>query len=457
MTLKFRRWLFATFVLAFLVMATVIIPYAFGYKLDPTGFKLQKTGMFVIDTEPKGAMIYLNNQLQTSKFLVFSGNEEKAIKSPAKLSHITPNTYTVRLELDGYWPWEKELAVKASETTYLEDVKFFKRNLPELILNLNLKDILTSSSSPDRKYLAYSTAKEINLYNFADQSTKVLASGNYKHITWSKDSRWVFTNLLAINIEDGAVINLEKLASGGIMTPFWPAATNNQLCYQNKNGVYQLNLKSGENKILLSKASDKNLLIIDCLVKDNYSYIIKQTKNQSVVVIAKPGETKELGLIKLPRLANYSFINSDSKWLNVLDNNNHKLMLIDVNLPWTSQYILKNINNQANISYWIDDHRLLYANDFEIWLYDTNTDKDTLLTRIGHTINNVFWHPSRNYIIFATDSNINSLELDDRERHNITQLLDMPIVGKAEMDSEGKTINFFGQIGQKEGYWKLEL
>ena len=189
MTLRFRRWLFTAFVLAFLIMASVIIPYAFGYKLDPAGFKLQKTGMFVIETEPKGALIYLNKQLQTSKFLMFSGNEEKAIKSPAKLSHITPNTYTVRLELDGYWPWEKELTVKASETTYLEDVKFFKRNLPELILDLNLKNIITSSSSPDREYLAYSTDKEISLYNFTDQSTKVLASGKYKHISWSKDSQ----------------------------------------------------------------------------------------------------------------------------------------------------------------------------------------------------------------------------------------------------------------------------
>ncbi len=456
MTLRFRRWLFTAFVLAFLIMASVIIPYAFGYKLDPAGFKLQKTGMFVIETEPKGALIYLNKQLQTSKFLMFSGNEEKAIKSPAKLSHITPNTYTVRLELDGYWPWEKELTVKASETTYLEDVKFFKRNLPELILDLNLKNIITSSSSPDREYLAYSTDKEISLYNFTDQSTKVLASGKYKQISWSKDSQWVFTGLLAINIKDGSVVNLEKVANG-IMTPFWPAAESNQLCYQNKNGVYQLNLKSSESKVLLIKSGEKNAPIIDCLIKDGYSYIIKQSKNQSVVIIAKPGETKELGIINLPRLANYSFINSDSKWLNVLDNNNHKLMLIDVNLPWTSQYTLKNISNQANISYWIDSHRLLYANDFEIWLYDTTTNKDTLLTRIGHTINNVFWHPSRNYIIFATDSNINSLELDNRERHNITQLLEMPIVGKAEMDKAGKTINFFGQIGQKEGYWQLEL
>lgn len=456
MTLRFRRWLFTAFVLAFLIMASVIIPYAFGYKLDPAGFKLQKTGMFVIETEPKGALIYLNKQLQTSKFLMFSGNEEKAIKSPAKLSHITPNTYTVRLELDGYWPWEKELTVKASETTYLEDVKFFKRNLPELILDLNLKNIITSSSSPDREYLAYSTDKEISLYNFTDQSTKVLASGKYKQISWSKDSQWVFTGLLAINIKDGSVVNLEKVASG-IMIPFWPAAESNQLCYQNKNGVYQLNLKSSESKVLLIKSGEKNAPIIDCLIKDGYSYIIKQSKNQSVVIIAKPGETKELGIINLPRLANYSFINSDSKWLNVLDNNNHKLMLIDVNLPWTSQYTLKNINNQANVSYWIDSHRLLYANDFEIWLYDTTTNKDTLLTRIGHTINNVFWHPSRNYIIFATDSNINSLELDNRERHNITKLLEMPIVGKAEMDKAGKTINFFGQIGQKEGYWQLEL
>jgi hypothetical protein len=253
--------------------------------------------------------------------------------------------------------------------------------------------------------------------------------------------------LIAINIKDGSVVNLEKVASG-IMTPFWPAAESNQLCYQNKNGVYQLNLKSSESKVLLIKSGEKNAPIIDCLIKDGYSYIIKQSKNQSVVIIAKPGETKELGIINLPRLANYSFINSDSKWLNVLDNNNHKLMLIDVNLPWTSQYTLKNINNQANVSYWIDSHRLLYANDFEIWLYDTTTNKDTLLTRIGHTINNVFWHPSRNYIIFATDSNINSLELDNRERHNITKLLEMG-VGKAEMERAARRLISLDRLGRR--------
>lgn len=455
MTLKFRRWLFTAFVLAFLIMASVILPYAFGYKLDSAGFKLQKTGMFVIDTEPKGATIYLDGKVQKSNFLIFSSDNEKLIKTPAKLSHITPDTYKVRLEIDGYWPWEKELTVKPSETTYLEDVKFFKHNLPELMFDLSLKNVIASLASPDRNYFAYSTGSEVKLYNFESQETKTLVNGNYKDLSWSPDSKWLFAGLIAINSKDGSLVNLQKL-DNSISSPFWPAAVSNQICYQNKSGVYQLDLTNGATETILLKNSDQKN-ITNCLIKNNYSYVIRQSKNQSELVISKPGDNKELGVIKLPRLADYRLINSSSNWLNVFDANSHKLMLIDINLPWTSNYTLKNIDNQVNTSQWIDNHRLLYANEFEIWLYDLDTDSNTLLTRVGHPINNIFWHPSRNYIIFATDSNINTLELDDRERHNITQLLEMPISSQAEMDAKGKTINFFGQIGQKEGYWQLEL
>ncbi len=456
MSKGFRRYLFILFVLAFLVMASIIIPYAFGYKLDSAGFKLQKTGMFVIDTDPKGATIFLNDQEQKNTFLNFSNSKNESTLTPAKLSHIAPGTYRVRLELDGYWPWEKELIVRPSETTYLEDVKFFKRNLPELMFNSKLPEIKSSVVSPDRNYIAYNTASEVKLFNFKTQENKSLIKEKTDQLTWSNNGDWLFTDSSAINIKDGSVINLNKLAKQTISLPFWTTASDNQICYQNKLGVYQLDLLTGVSKLLIKKNNATDV-IKNCLIKNNYSYIIKEAKNQSQLIITKPGDEKELGVIKLPRMADYQFININNKWLNLFDTNSRKLTLIDTNLPWTSNYSLKNIDNQVKVNYWIDDHRLLYANDFEIWIYDTSTDKNTLLTRASHPINNVFWHPSNNYIVFATDSSISTLELDDRERHNITTLLQMPITGQAEMDAGGTSINFFGQIGQQEGYWRIEL
>jgi len=455
MTPKFRRWLFIIFVITFVVMASLIIPYAFGYKLDSAGFKLQKTGMFVIDTEPKNASIYLNGKLQKNTWSFFSSDDKQIIKTPAKLSHVSPGTYRVRLEIDGYWPWEKELKINPSETTYLEDVKFFKHNLPELMFSSNLDVIGIKKSSPDRNYLAYATNQGLKLYNFKTQENKILNTDITKSINWSSASQWVFTDRLAINVNDNKVINLAKLAKQELIAPIWPATDNNQICYQNQSGVYQLDLISGQNKTILTKSN--NAIIKACLIKNGYSYIIKETKGKSELIIAKPGEAKELGIIQLPRLADYQFINQNNNWLNILDPNSHKLLLIDVNLLWTNNYTLKTIENQVLASYWIDNNRLLYASEFEIWLYDLNNDKNKLLTRVGRPISNVFWHPSRNYILFTTNGSIDTLELDDRERHNITELLTMPIHGQTEMDEAGQTISFFGKIGQQEGYWRIGL
>jgi hypothetical protein len=454
MTLRFRRWLFAGFCLAFVVMAVLILPYAFGYKLDGRGWKLQKTGMFVIETKPKGAQIYLNDKLQTSQLLVWSGDQDKAIQTPAKLSHIIPGNYRVRLELEGYWPWEKELAVRAGESTYLEDVRFFKHNLPELLFASQSAKPELNSVSPDKTWLAYKNDKELKFYNLETEQNNPVATGSFSGLSWSSDSRWLMADLLAINTQDGSQLDLRSLDKN-ISSPVWPGLATNQLCYQNPSGVWQLDLTTKKSTLLLAK--NKQMVVSDCLIKDNYSFLVRQNGKQSELVIVKSGDGKELGVINLPRLANYQLIDEESEVINVWDANSHKLIVVNINLPWTNNYNVQTIDNPVNHSQWIDDKRLLYASDFEIWMYNLADNKNTLLTRVSHQINNIFWHPSQNYIVFATDQDISSLELDNRERHNITKLLEMKLTGQAEMGKEARAISFFGQLGQQSGYWQLEL
>ncbi len=450
MSLRFRRWLFAAFVLAFLIMATLIVPYAFGYKLDGSGWKLQKTGMFVIETKPKGAQIYLNDKLQTSNLLIWKSEQSKAIITPTKLSHVSPGNYRVRLDLDGYWPWEKELSVRAGESTYLEDVRFFKRNLPELLFKTESNDKINNLVSADKNWLAYNVGKELKLYNLETETTENLATGTFDNLDWSADSTWLIADRLAINSVDRTQVNLASLNTQKI----WPGELANQVCYQNKNGLASFDLKTKESSLILN---NKNQNISDCLIKESYSYIIRQGAKHSELVITKNGSGKELGIIALPRLAQYQLINSDSKQINIWDSNSHKLILISINLPWTNNYTVKTITNPVNQSYWIDDNRLLYSSDFEIWLYDLSANQHNLLTRVSRPINNIFWHPSQNYIVFATDQDISSLELDNRERHNITKLLTMQIDSQVMIDKDAKVLSFFGQLGQQSGYWQLEL
>ena len=132
MSLFIRRCLYIFFIIIFLIVAPLIILYASGYKLR-SGFAIQKTGALIIATKPKGASIYLNNKLQQD-FLknIFSRTKTFTV-TPAKIKNLLPEEYTVKLALNGYWPWEKKVSVLPGQSTYIEAVNLFKNDLPLLI------------------------------------------------------------------------------------------------------------------------------------------------------------------------------------------------------------------------------------------------------------------------------------------------------------------------------------
>ena len=112
MTLKTRRLLYISFILAFLIITSSLILYATGYRIKltwPIDFNqtFQKTGMFIFDTEPHGAKIYLNKKPQELFFKKIFTREESFIKTPTKIKNLLPGEYDITLELEGYWPWRK--------------------------------------------------------------------------------------------------------------------------------------------------------------------------------------------------------------------------------------------------------------------------------------------------------------------------------------------------------------
>jgi len=82
--------------------------------------KLTLTGEIRISSTPSGAKVSLNGN--------YMGRD-----TPSLLSGLAPGTYTVNLEKEGYKAWEKEVVVRASETSDLPEVElqmaFGKLNL----------------------------------------------------------------------------------------------------------------------------------------------------------------------------------------------------------------------------------------------------------------------------------------------------------------------------------------
>src|SRR3989339_135952 len=359
MTLKTRKFLYLFFVFLFIVITPIISMYAAGYKFSG-GFKVQKTGSLIINSNPRGARILINNKVQQNIFKKIFSSGGGYITTPAKIKNLSPEEYTVEINLKDYLPWKKKLTINPGQSTFAEDINLFKDNLPLLMMP---KTEINSTISPNNKRLiTINDENEIIFIDIDSETEKILKTENKiltdSIIRWSENSKKIIIN----------------------------------------NEIFDLN--NPENPISLNKIIGKNI--------------------------------------------------DDIKW--DINNDNKILYKID---PYDNFKPLRETINNITKTYWADDTRLLYTNDFEVWIFNLKNLQKKLLTRISQKIDNIIWHPSNNNIIYSTNKNINVIELDDREKYNITKIIELDGITNTVLNKKGDTLYFYAQIGNQKGLYKL--
>ena len=442
MTLKVRRMLSLIFIILFLTISPAVILYAAGYKLGKDGFSVRRTGLFIVESKPRGAKIFLNGKAQKTMINSLL-NRDNYITTPVKIKNLLPGEYELALELEGYLSWRKVLTINPGASAYAKDINLFKTSLPLLITPSKIKAL---DFSLDGKTAVIISADQLTFLNLADESKKSI-SQNYlegKNIVWSSDGQKLIIDNYFFKTDDlNFKIDLSKLTAGAFNYRWY----NDVLFYQDSASIYQLDHDNLPKKII------GNIEFKDYLVKAGYLYIINQTKPAASLKIIELASNKEIKEINLPAAASYLFINPEQALLNLYDDSHKTLYLINPLAAYFSPLV--EIINNLRIALWADDNRLLYANDFEIWQYDLAAKKKTLLTRISDPINRVVAHPNNNYIIYATPETINVIELDEREKRNISELAKFDSIDSLVLNPEGDSLYFSGRVGQTEGLYKL--
>jgi hypothetical protein len=450
MSLKTRRILFILFILIFLTITPLVISYATGYKFVLGKKVLQKTGMLILDTEPEGAKIYLNEKPQQLFFKKYYKKEESFITTPAKVKNLLPGEYNVKLELDGYWDWQKKLEIKPGMSTFAEDINLFKKNLPLLLVSGVVKQL---SQSPDNKNFAIITDKELSFINLETENIikELIPDGSeLSFFSWSPNNKKI--------IIDSTIYNLDNLSEKSSINN----STSLNIKWKNNDEIYYLPGQTNKsiNNLNLTTKKIKTLAtgekIIDFIIKGDNLFFINQMGKSTNLDINEIDSTNTIRSIDLPSLSDYEFINPEHRLVNLYDKKRQILYLID---PF-SHFPLKETINNVKYTYWVDENKLLYANDFEIWLAYFNSASSaqkTLLTRISGPINKILWHPSNNYVIYSADNAIHTIELDDREKHNITELIKLDNIAFPRINEEGDTLYFYAKIGNQEGLYKLTI
>ncbi len=466
---KTRQRVFLLFIMAFLVITPLITLYAVGYKINfkqPFSKKmLQKTGMFIFESEPNGADIYIDGKIQTN-FLSNITKKETTIQTPAKIKGLMPGEYNVKLEIQGYWPWQKKLKIEPGQSTFVENIYLFKNSLPLKIIDSTIDSEIISIGqkksileSPHKKYLAVLQEKNLLIINQNTEEifTIEIDDTDNLNLLWSSDGSKLLMGYTLIEFNDVLKIKeLKKLKNDNAQQIKWETNNPNLLFYKTSNSIRSFNLK--KEKITELAHGDN---YVDYLIKNNFLFLIIKTN----IPGSLPSEHKKIKIktinleentivneIELPFSNKYLFKNYEHDLLSIYDQKNKMLYIIN---PFNYMSPLQEVFANLEGAQWMNDRKLLHYNNHEIWISDLSNGSREIILRGSDSIKNILYHSNWNYIIYSTNKSINAVGLDDVKKRITTNLISLESISSPSLNKKQNTLYFNAKIGNQEGLYKL--
>lgn len=118
------------YVLTFLILTSLIIIGANGYRFNFRTGTFQQTGIISITVKPEKVLVTLDD-LPTEKD-----------KSPVKLSYLLPGRHTVQIEKPGYITWAKTIQVGSGEAIVYPFVRLFLSDTKPVLATLAQETLL---------------------------------------------------------------------------------------------------------------------------------------------------------------------------------------------------------------------------------------------------------------------------------------------------------------------------
>lgn len=136
---------FAFAILLFLIVGTTLtILYGRGYRIS---FKqdiprIDKTGLLVVSSSPNGAQVFIEDHLTTAT--------DNTINLP-------PGEYNIKIQKEGYFPWQKKLKIETEVVTKAEAILF---PVAPKLESIAMTPVLNPLVDPSGTKIAYQIASE---------------------------------------------------------------------------------------------------------------------------------------------------------------------------------------------------------------------------------------------------------------------------------------------------------
>lgn len=338
----------------FFVLSPLLILYAAGFRYDSETRTILTTGVLSVDVRPRQ-----NTRVFIDDIQIFD-------RMPIRQTSLAPNTsYKVRIESDGFFPFEKDVLVEPNQTGYVNDIHLLLKddNSQHLILSKN-KPTWLSSYGPHLATLEKGSIVITQLTTGQSQTLNLDENEYVTHVLFSPDGSSFF--VLSIKAGKRHVIyarinnaDRHQRASFTSIANISRPVLSNALFAEDKGQIMRLS-DSGFGPIQGSSSTD---WIVDA---DDTIW------NQDGSVLSRGNEIIELSHIPtvLHKVTNAHIISQSYNALYITDRK-------------TKEASRLNVTNVRPI----DNNRYLAWSEWEIWMIDEA--ESALINRTGHRLKDV--------------------------------------------------------------------
>jgi len=462
MTKKFKRFLFISSLLGFLIFAPILIFYSQGYRFNFSNRKIVQTGGLFFNVNPKGSKILIDQKVSRKTNFIFSS---------AFISGLMPKKYEIKIEKQNYHSWQKILEVEEQKVTECKNIQLLPKD-PEISLLLseisdffvlsNQKKIVLKKHNETgwilelfdietKKSTLLVTEKELSkLFELKQKNKLLLQSAEF-----SNDSKKV---LLKTSLESENKYFLIDLSN-----KLEPVLINTNIQEKIKN--ISFNPNNSDELFLIASNIEKSR------IKNEIEYY------NDALFSFKTNEEPILQHIELPisnqKVVSYALLNGNIVWLNdsgflyqgQLKENMVELSKIlnlkPLSIQRQSNYkIIANNFSQIFIKedetlYFLDPETHIFTRIFaSLKSYQFSSDNKKLCLKNEHEIiiifleeqteqpqrkeqeklrligtteqlDDLFWL-NNHYLIFRTEDSIKIIEIDNRDKPNLIELTVFP-------------------------------
>lgn len=396
MTTKARRILYYIFSVVFVVLTVVIILYASGYRYDLRQKDIYQSGLLVLRCNTVPNRVFID------------GKERKIASNTIKVNNLKPGSHDVRLEKDGYIPWQKTVIINPGEASTHRNIDFFREGNFELLL----AELQVTAVSPSGKLLAYTKSSSpnavsvFNLENEREEYASLQASDAITAIEWSPTENDIMVSFA--NLAQRALINLP--ARNIQVLQFLPSKTE-PMSFSRQNPGH-LHLLREKNLIDLNTITGQQVTLLSDIVGwkeyGNRLIAVEQQGGTTNLIVYEDGTSKTL--FALPALQSPSITESESDIITVHDQESRTLVL---GFKQSGKYQTRTFTGTTHLAWLEEKDLLVFGNEVELFLYVPKTDETVLLTRSGVQFQEIGWLSPLPVVYVSQETGLQLLQIQD--------------------------------------------